>query len=376
MKTVAVDVDMLTPFGEGLDACWDGLRDGVGMVSKVDRFSTEAFPCHLAACIPGLRYHAGPSLVEQMLQALQKRAVAIPEDAYLMLATTTGEVDLLEETILSDTTDTRAGALDVLLNKCCDLFALNTGGTVVSAACASSTVALGLAAASIESGSRDCVLIVACDAVTEFVFTGFSSLMALDPEGARPFAAERKGLSIGEGAGYILLMSEKRAQRENRPILGQIAGWGLSNDANHMTGPARDGEGLARAVAKSLRTAQMAPERVGFVCAHGTGTLYNDAMEMSAFKRIWSQPCPTFSIKGAMGHAMGATGLLEAALSLRALQESVVLATTNVQHVADEALGWVTTEAQPCHTDMALSTNSGFGGVNAAVLFKRGQGDV
>ena len=79
---------------------------------------------------------------------------------------------------------------------------------------------------------------------------------------------------------------------------------------------------------------------------------------------------------GAMGHAMGATGLLEAALSMQALQESVVLASTNVQHVADEALGWVTTEAQSCHTDMALSTNSGFGGVNAAVLFKRGEGDV
>ncbi len=289
----------------------------------------------------------------------------------MILATTTGEVDLLEKTVLEKIEHGPKGQLNVLLKKVHDLFGLSGRASLVSSACTSSTAAIGLAVASIESGDEDAVLVVACDAVTEFVYAGFSSLMALDPEGARPFDAERQGLSVGEAAGYMLLMSDDRARRENRAILGHVLGWGLSNDANHMTGPARDGDGLVRAINLATRTAEVDPDQIGFICAHGTGTRYNDAMEMQAFKRVFSRPVPTFSIKGGIGHTMGAAGLLEAALTLRALQERIILPSSRINILDDDADGWVVTEQMKQDGPFALTTNSGFGGVNAALVISR-----
>ena len=130
----------------------------------------------------------------------------------------------------------------------------------------------------IRNGHADCVLVVACDSVTEFIFSGFSSLMALDREPARPFDRNRAGLNVGEAAAYALIMSEERAARENRPVLGTMAGWGLSDDANHMTGPSRESEGLILAISKALGLGRHRPRRGGFhLSAHGTGTVYNDA---------------------------------------------------------------------------------------------------
>jgi len=369
MKVAVVDSEILTPFGLGLETCWDHLSRGCCAVRPVDRFDVSAFGNCVASTIEGLLYHQGPSLVWQMLTQLPFKE--IPGDAALMLATTTGEVDLLEQTILEKTEHGPEGQLNKLLKKVRDLFGIHGKACIVSSACTSSTVAIGLAAASIESGNEDAVLIVSCDAVTEFVYTGFSSLMALDPEGARPFDAERQGLSVGEAAGYMLLMSEDRARRENRSILGYILGWGLSNDANHMTGPARDGDGLARATRLAIRTAEVDPDKIGFICAHGTGTRYNDAMEMQAFKQVFSQPRPTFSVKGALGHTMGAAGLLEAALTLKALREKTVPPSFRINIVDDDAKGWVVTKHKRLDQPIALTTNSGFGGVNAALVISR-----
>lgn len=369
MQIVVADTEVVTPFGLGLETCWDQLCRGRCTIKPIDRFDVSSFGSSVASTIDGLLYHQGPSLVWQMLTQLSYKA--IPSDAALMLATTTGEVDLLEQTILEEIEQGPEGQLDVLLKKVRDLFGLRGRASIVSSACTSSTTAIGLAAASIESGNEDAVLIVACDAVTEFVCTGFSSLMALDPEGARPFDAERQGLSIGEAAGYMLLMSEDRARRENRSILGYVLGWGLSNDANHMTGPARDGDGLVRAIRLAIKTAEVDLDKIGFICAHGTGTRYNDAMEMQAFKQVFSQPRPTFSIKGAIGHTMGAAGLLEAALTLRALRERTVLPSSRINIIDDDAKGWVVTAQKREDRSVALTTNSGFGGVNAALVLSR-----
>jgi len=369
MKIVVVDSEIVTPFGLGLEPCWDHLRRRHCAIKPVDRFDVSAFGCSVASTIKGLLYHQGPSLVWQMLTQLAPQA--LPNDAALILATTNGEVDLLEKTVLEDIEHGPKGHLNVLLKKVHRLFGLSGRAILVSSACTSSTAAIGLAAASIESGNEDAVLVVACDAVTEFIYAGFSSLMALDPEGARPFDAERQGLSVGEAAGYVLLMSDERARQENRSILGHVLGWGLSNDANHMTGPARDGEGLARAIRLAIQTAEVDPDKIGFISAHGTGTRYNDAMEMQAFKQVLSQPIPTFSVKGGIGHTMGAAGLLEVALTLRALQEKTVLPSSRMSTLDDDAEGWVVTEPMEHDKPFALTTNSGFGGVNAALIIGR-----
>jgi 3-oxoacyl-[acyl-carrier-protein] synthase II len=366
---VATAYDLITPYGDGLEACWSGLRSGVSALSRVDRFETKAFQSPWAGIVPGLEYHQGPSLVFQMLEKLfPQSGHSIPSDARLLLATTTGEVDLLEQAVLSPAGNAAESGLERLLEKTRRLCGVKDRGTVISSACTSSTAAIALGAAAICEGECDCVLVVACDAVTEFVFAGFSSLMALDPDGARPFDANRKGLSVGEGAGYLLLMSEERARRENRPILGTVRGWGLSNDANHMTGPSRDGVGLARAIRTALRLADTDEKEIGFICAHGTGTSYNDTMELLAFQSVFSSPRSLFSVKGGMGHTMGAAGLIEAVLTFKCLQEHRVLSTIRLQQPDEMAVGQVSAEAVPTTARVALSTNAGFGGVNAALI--------
>jgi len=340
MKAVITDFDMITPYGQGIDACWDGLLSGTSMLAEVDRFDTSAFHSHVAGIVPGLEYHQGESLVFQMLGKLfPMPGKNIPADARLILTSTNGEVDLLEQAVLNGSDEVKASELEYLLEKVRVLCGVEGPGQVISSACISSTAALAVGAAAITAGECDCVLVVACDPVTEFVYAGFSSLMALDPGGARPFDSNRAGLSIGEGAGYVLLMSEERALRENRAVAGEIAGWGLSNDANHMTGPSRDGAGLARAIQCSLRLAGVDEKQIGFISAHGTGTLYNDAMEMLAFKSVFSEPRPIFSIKGGMGHSMAATGLIETILTTRAFDEGWVPPTARLAQVDEAAAG-------------------------------------
>jgi 3-oxoacyl-[acyl-carrier-protein] synthase II len=209
--------------------------------------------------------------------------------------------------------------------------------------------------------------------VTEFLFSGFSSLMALDKYPARPFDANRAGLNVGEAAAFALLMSEERAQREHRPILGEIAGWGMSDDANHMTGPSRESGGLILAVSKALRSAGIGQQQIGFIAAHGTGTVYNDAMEMRAFQSVFGdRKLPVYSIKGAIGHTMGAAGLVELIIAQQAQRENVVPPTVNLKKVDDDASGWASTLQQTIKSDMmALVTNAGFSGVNTALVLAK-----
>jgi 3-oxoacyl-[acyl-carrier-protein] synthase II len=373
MKVVVVQQDLVTAWGRGMEACWAGLLSGSPAFTEVTRFSTKAFQAHLAAQVPGLPEGGDASRVMRMLTPLlAPLAGTLPEGTLILLATTTGEVDLLEREMMSGAPSEDQSRLDVLLGRIQSTLGVTGPGRIISAACASSSVAIAQGAALIASGERDSVLVVACDAVTEFVYAGFASLMALDPEGARPFDKARKGLTVGEAAGTVWLMSEDRARRENRPSLGEVAGWGMSCDANHMTGPSRDGGGLVRAIEKALKRADLRPGNIGSVSAHGTGTLYNDSMELKAFQTVFSEKrVPVYSVKGSLGHTMGATGLIEMMVALKSMEQQVVPPSANLHEVDPEAVGWVSQHAVKVDgMNAVLSTNSGFGGVNAALVLK------
>ncbi|NVN91090.1 MAG: beta-ketoacyl-[acyl-carrier-protein] synthase family protein [Desulfuromonadales bacterium] len=369
-KAVVVAIDIITPYGLGCDACWDGLLSNRSALSTLSRFKTEAFMADCAGVIAGLEYHGETSLVMQMICRLFAACSStIPADARLLLATTKGEIDFLEKSILSGNGDVAESSLDRLLEKVAECSGARGDGLVLSAACTSSSAAAAQAAAMIRAGHADCVLVVACDAVTEFVYAGFSSLMALDKNPARPFDKNRAGLSVGEAAGYLLIMSQERAQREGRTVLTELAGWGLSDDANHMTGPSRESDGMISAIGKALQSAGVSAQEIGFISAHGTGTPYNDAMEMRAFLAVFKKRLPVYSVKGGIGHTMGAAGLVELAMACRALHEKVIPPTVGLGEVADDARGWVSACTQsipsPRH---ALVTNAGFSGVNTALV--------
>jgi 3-oxoacyl-[acyl-carrier-protein] synthase II len=375
LKALVVEYDLLTPYGQGLNTCWAGLLSGRVAAQPIARFSVAPFPCGIAALVDGLDPRLADSLALQMLGRLLPPArPRIPADTEMILATTAGEIDLLERAALAGAAANDAARLDRLAVKAARLCGLAGPGLVVSAACASANAAVACAAARIRRGQSDSVLVVACDSVTEFVFSGFSALLALDPEGARPFDAQRRGLMLGEACGYALLMSSERAARESRAVFGEVAGWGLTNDANHMTGPSRDGQGLVAAIGKALRSAGMEPDAIGSISAHGTGTPYNDAMELKAFGAVFgAAPRPTYSVKGGIGHTLGAAGLVEMLVALESLRQAIVPPTVNLRTVDPLAQGWVAPQAVSLRSaEATLSTNSGFGGINAALILKRG----
>jgi 3-oxoacyl-[acyl-carrier-protein] synthase II len=370
IKVVAVSSGMVTPYGNGIDVCWENILASRTAISKFKRFDASAFQSEYAATIEGLEYHGKSSLVEQMLVSLFDRYEGtIPDDADLVVATTKGEIDLLEKKILRGQNNINANSRPAFLEKVSAIAGTKDKGMIISAACSSATAAVSRACAMIKCGRTECVLVIACDSVTEFVFSGFSSLMALDKFSARPFDKNRSGLSVGEAAAFVLLMSGSRAGRENREIFGEVLGWGLSDDANHMTGPARGSEGLILALKKAMQSACAADKDVGFISAHGTGTVYNDSMEMKAFKAVFTDKKPVYSIKGAIGHTMGASGLVEMIIAMRALREGKVPPTVNLKEADIEAEGWVSTSERLMRDNsIAVMTNAGFGGINAALV--------
>lgn len=375
MKAVAVACDMVTPYGWGIDPCWKGLMSGTTAIRRIDRFSTINLHTENAAMVPGLKAGKNESLIMQMLTPLlTKVALKIPNESFVILATTTGEIEILQKFILNRKSEAKKSLPGNLLNKIISLAGTCGKGMVISAACASSSAAVSKAASMIRNRELDCVLVVACDCVSEFVTAGFSSLMALDRDMAKPFDKNRHGLSLGEAAGFMLLMSEERAAREKRPVIGEIAGWGLTNDANHITGPSKDGRGLSKAVHNALQSAGVSENEIGSISAHGTGTIYNDSMEMRAIKKVFGKrPMPVYSVKGGTGHTLGAAGLLEIIISFRSLDKKVVPPTVNLRDADREAEGWVSSGPQSFESPVTLSTNSGFGGVNSALVLKKAE---
>ncbi|HBH61405.1 MAG TPA: beta-ketoacyl synthase [Nitrospiraceae bacterium] len=370
-KAVVVSCDMITAYGHGADVCWKGIMSGRNAVADIDRFSTAAFPSGSAAMVNGLRYLEKDSLVLQMFKKIfDTPSESVPKDSGLILASTKGEIDLLEKSLLTGEGEASECNLNNLLEKVSQLTGITGEAIVISAACASATAAIARAAAMIRRGYKDSMLVAACDSVTEFVYSGFSSLMALDKFPARPFDRSRSGLSLGEAAAYALIMSEARARKEKRRILGEISGWGLSDDANHMTGPSRTGDGLSLAITKAMKTAGADEHDIGFISAHGTGTVYNDAMEIKSFKSVFKmEKKPVYSIKGGLGHTMGAAGLVEMIIALRALKEKTVPPTVNLKDPDDDARGWASGNQRAAgENKYGLLTNAGFSGINAALV--------
>jgi 3-oxoacyl-[acyl-carrier-protein] synthase II len=282
-------------------------------------------------------------------------------------------VELLENHITQGAPEKEASHPHRLLQTVRQIAGVTGPGAVVSCACASSSVALGWAVEEIQTRRSDAVLLVACDAITEFVYAGCSALMALSPAPARPFNKDRDGLTLGEAAAVALVMSPERARREGRTVLTEVAGWAATSDANHMTGPSRAGTGLADAMEAAFASAGVTAGQMGSINAHGTGTLYNDAMELKALRRVFGGgSAPLYSIKGGAGHTLGAAGLLEILVAAESLRLGIVPPCVGTRDPDDEVAAWIT--QQPLEVRDArhvLSLNSGFGGVNCAVVLRQ-----
>ncbi|MDR2635600.1 MAG: beta-ketoacyl-ACP synthase II [Campylobacteraceae bacterium] len=244
-------------------------------------------------------------------------------------------------------------------------------------ACAASVHAIDEAVKTIMIGGADKMLVVGAEAsICDIGIAGFASMRALstrndDPQKAsRPFDNERDGFVMGEGAGALVLEIYEDAVKRGAKIYAEVAGFGESGDANHITTPSPGGEGARRAMAAALRMANLT--RVDYINAHGTSTKYNDLYETMAIKSLFRDPPPVSSTKGQIGHCLGAAGAIEAIISIMALNEGILPPTIN-QEVKDPEcdLDYVPNTARRADIQSVMSNSFGFGGTNGAIIFKK-----
>jgi 3-oxoacyl-[acyl-carrier-protein] synthase II len=239
----------------------------------------------------------------------------------------------------------------------------------LSTACTSGTCAIGAAGALVATGQAPAALAVGADALCDITLAGFGSLGVYSSTRTRPFDADRSGMNIGEGAGAVLLEPLDRALGRGARPLALLAGNGNSSDAHHLSTPVPDGRGARAAIRAAL--GPLSPRDVGYVNAHGTGTLLNDAMEAVALAAELPQAAVS-GIKGATGHTLGAAGVIEAIVAIQALVESRLPPTVGL-HRSEFDLDLVRTTRQVPIT-AAMSVNFAFAGNNAALAFTRWQG--
>ncbi|MBT3191326.1 MAG: beta-ketoacyl-[acyl-carrier-protein] synthase family protein [Verrucomicrobia bacterium] len=317
-------------------------------------------------------YAAADAAVRQAIAQAAPQLKDIPADRIgLVLSTTKAEVAALDAFVAGTPASENASRHILASEVAADLMASNHfGGPVqcVSVACISGLLAIQQGARLILSSDVDAVVVVGVDVLSHFVVAGFSTLMSLDPNGCRPFDKDRHGLSLGEGAAAMVLC---RADLASAP-LATVAGWGSSNDANHLTGPSRDGSGLALALQRALRMAGWSPEQIEYVNAHGTGTAYNDRMEALALETVFGEHAPPVSTcKGILGHTLGAAGVIESVICVLAARSGIMPGTPGFAVPDDEAAPRIVQNAQ-CGVSFSriLKMNSGFGGTNGAIVLE------
>jgi len=245
----------------------------------------------------------------------------------------------------------------------------------ISTACSSGGLAIATAADLIQSGAADVVIAGGTDSLSRTTWAGFHSLLLVDSQGCRPFDAARGGMSFGEGAAVLILESEEHARRRGAKIIARVTGWGASCDAHHATQPHPEGAGALAAMQAALRRAQLPPGDIHYINAHGTGTRDNDVAEAKALKAVFGATVPPFSsTKRVFGHALAASGALEAVVCIEALRRQQLPGNPGFQQI-DPAIGLApVTETRAAKLAHVMSNSFGFGGNNAVLIFS--QADV
>lgn len=303
--------------------------------------------------------------IVSILKAVENQQINLSDKRVLfILSTTKGNIDLLDSRKNSQPVSNKLYLWQTAQN-ISGYFKNPNVPVVVSNACISGLSALVTAKRWLATGIYDSVVVTGTDLISKFTVSGFQSLKALSPTNCRPFDAERCGLNLGEGAATIILSSGHEKDCSGKVTLEAGA---ISNDANHISGPSRTGEGLVLAIKKALENCDI-PD-IGFINAHGTATLFNDEMEAVAINRCGLANVPVNSLKGYIGHTMGASGLIETILSAESLIHNTILGTAGFSRSGVSVPMNIVTGETASFKKECLKTASGFGGCNAAIRLR------
>lgn len=374
---------VVTPIGADLDAFWSGLVTGADGISAIESFAVGGLKTGRGGEIKKIKLRIGVGTGEgraaRLLLAaaddLRGRAAldVRPERLAIVVGTALGGVAELERALDGDAGPRRA-ARGLYASPAATLGRhLGARGPVltVSTACASGATALGVGAELLRADRADLVVAGGYDALCRFVLRGFDALRVLSRDRVRPFDRRRDGLLLGEAAALVLLARDADAPRGG---LGRLLGHASTSEASHVTAPDPDGRGLDGAIRAALADGGLTADDLDFVSAHGTGTVLNDRVETLVLKRVLGRRAtaiPVNSIKGALGHTMGAAATLEAIMCLLAFRHGLVPPTLGFEEAdADCDLDYVPAAARALRPRVSLSTSAGFGGCNAALVLE------
>ncbi|MCY7903500.1 beta-ketoacyl-ACP synthase II [Bacillus inaquosorum] len=408
-RVVVTGLGALSPLGNDVDTSWNNAINGVSGIGPITRVDAEEYPAKVAAELKDFNVedYMDKKEARKMDRFTQYAVVAAKmavEDAGLEITdeiaprvgvwvgSGIGGLETLESQFEIFLTkgprrvspffvpmmipDMATGQISIALG------AKGVNSCTVTA-CATGTNSIGDAFKVIQRGDADAMITGGTEApLTRMSFAGFSANKALstnpDPKTAsRPFDKNRDGFVMGEGAGIIVLEELEHALARGAKIYGEIVGYGSTGDAYHITAPAQDGEGGARAMQEAIKDAGIAPEEIDYINAHGTSTYYNDKYETMAIKTVFGEHAHKLAVsstKSMTGHLLGAAGGIEAIFSVLAIKEGVIPPTINIQTPDEECdLDYVPDEARRQDLNYVLSNSLGFGGHNATLIFKKYQ---
>ena len=410
-RVVVTGVGLVCALGIGTEESWKNLIAGQSGVGRVTQFDTTGFDCKIAGEIKNFDpfMWIEKKELKKMGRFIQvalagadfaiKSANWKPEDSDLnevgvYVSSGIGGFDIIEREHLK-LVQGGPGKISpffipsAIVNLASGHISIRYGAkgpnSATATACSASAHAIGDSFKIIERGAADMMICGGTEAtVTPMGIGGFAAMKALstrneDPAHAsRPFDSGRDGFVVGEGAGILILESLEHAQKRNAPILAEIVGYGMAGDAYHITQPASDGDGAYRVMKAAIKDAKLAPEDIGYVNAHGTSTPLGDLIETRALKRVFgdnAKNVPVSSTKSMTGHLLGGAGGLEAGISVLALRDQILPPTINLETPDPECdLDYVPNVARKASVEYALSNSFGFGGTNAALIFKRWSG--
>jgi 3-oxoacyl-[acyl-carrier-protein] synthase II len=394
---------MVTPIGTGREEFWRNLLAGSCGIGPVESFDTTGFNVHRGGEVKQFQPSTyvlrldplGLGRASQFAIAAARLAVedaemdlrsVNPERVGVSIGTTTGEpleIEKFDDYYVAG--ELARFGRDFLARYPCHVIPahvaseLELGGinTMIPTACAAGNYAIAHAVDTLRSGRADVMFAGGSDSFSRITYTGFARLGAIAPEVCQPFDRNRKGMIPGEGAAMLVLEPLGRAIERGARIYAEVAGYGLSCDAHHMTAADPEGNGPARAIEKALTETELDPHQISYISAHGTGTPTNDRLETIAIKRVFREAAygiPISSIKSMLGHTMGAASAIEAAACALAVLHDCIPPTMNLQDPDPECdLDYVPNHARRHKVNFAMNNAYAFGGNNASVIFKKCQ---
>lgn len=410
-RVVITGLGVISPVGIGKETFWNALIRGESGIGPITRFNAECFATRIAGEVKDFRAEDyldrkearrmdrfSQMAVSSAIMAVQDAALDLdklnPDEVGVVFGTGIGGTQSFEEQheIFLQKGPGRVSPFFVPMmigNMAAGHIALNLNFTgpnyTIVNACASSTNAIGEAFKLIQRGDAEVVVTGGAEAaVTPMAIAGFCAMKAMstrndEPHRAsRPFDKERDGFIMGEGAGVLILESLEHAQKRGARIYGEIVGYGCTDDAYHITAPAPGGVGAAKAMQMALKDANLKPEEVSYINAHGTSTDLNDKFETAAIKKVFGPHAYKVAIsstKSMTGHLLGAAGAIEAIASTMAIVHNIVPPTINYENPDPECdLDYVPNKARKMNVEVVLSNSFGFGGHNASIVIKRYHG--